>query len=101
MKEKTNTPRNKTRCRSPGSFASAWPELLTACEVVTSGGVAYYRQDRHHNRGICKKHNLILFTRKRNCQCVRVYVWSMDYSHPWVNSVWTDYIYSNLLYQPR
>jgi len=48
-----------TRCRSPGSFASAWPELIIAYEVrkrgeawpklmlacdVSGRGIGYYRQ---------------------------------------------------------
>jgi len=45
---------NETRCRSPGSFASAWPELIIACDVRGRGLLQIDRQtegqDRHHNR---------------------------------------------------
>jgi len=42
---------NKTRCRLQGSFASAWPELIIACDVRERSLLQTDRQkDRHHNR---------------------------------------------------
>jgi len=35
----------KTRCRSPGSFASAWPELIIACDVRGRGLLQTDRTD--------------------------------------------------------
>jgi len=58
-----------TRCRLPEKFASAWPELIIACDVkgawrvaaplqlvataVSLGGLLQTdrQKDRHHNRG--------------------------------------------------
>jgi len=43
--------KQKTRCWSPGSFASAWPELIIACDVRGRGLLQTDRQkDRHHNQ---------------------------------------------------
>jgi len=39
----------ETRCRSPGSFASSWPELIIACDV-RGRGLLQIEKDRHHNR---------------------------------------------------